>query len=266
MPNRIKMADGDKPSSAALSGEDMLPPAQLPLPLARPPSSARADWVPDASNAEALAWLADPATWPLHRLALFGPPGTGKTHLLRIAVADHGWRLIEGAALTPDLALAPAPGTALDAADQADQQALFHLINQAAATGAPLLLAARLPPARWATTLPDLASRLRATHAVALAEPTDALLAALLTKHLADRQLRLDALVQAWLLARLPRDAASLGAAIAALDDAALAQSAPITRPFARQVLGPRPGEDDTDDDRFGNDFPETSPDADNPG
>jgi chromosomal replication initiation ATPase DnaA len=181
-------------------------------------------------------------------------------------VADHCWRLIDGAALTPDLALAPAPGTALDAAEAADQHALFHLINQAAATGAPLLLAARQPPARWATTLPDLASRLRATHAVALAGPTDALLAALLAKHLADRQLRLDAPVQSWLLARLPRDAASLAAAIATLDEAALAQSAPITRPFARQILGPQLGLDDADDDRFGNDFPETSPDAGNPG
>ncbi|SFK29048.1 HdaA/DnaA family protein [Falsiroseomonas stagni] len=244
----------------------MLPPTQLPLPLARPPSSARADWVPDVSNAEALAWLAAPATWPLHRLALSGPPGTGKSHLLAIAAADHGWRHLQGPALTQAEALAPAPGTVLDQADQAEESTLFHLINQAAATGAPLLLAARLPPARWATTLPDLASRLRATHAVGLAEPSDGLLAALLTKHLADRQLRLDPAVQAWLLARLPRDAASLGAAIAALDDAALAQSVPITRPFARQILGPRPGEDDTDDDRFGNDFPETSPDADNPG
>ncbi|NGM23549.1 chromosomal replication initiator DnaA [Roseomonas stagni] len=244
----------------------MLPPTQLPLPLARPPSSARADWVPDASNAEALAWLADPVPWPLHRLALFGPAGTGKTHLLRIAAADHGWRLMEGAALTPDLALAPAPGTALDAADQADQEALFHLINQAAATGAPLLMAARLPPARWPTTLPDLASRLRATHAVALHEPSDTLLAALLAKHLADRQLRLDAAVQAWLLARLPRDAASLAAAIATLDEAALAHSAPITRPFARQVLGARLGLEDAEDDRFGNDPPETSPEGPVPG
>ncbi|WP_203072904.1 DnaA/Hda family protein [Falsiroseomonas ponticola] len=244
----------------------MLPPTQLPLPLARPPSSARADWVPDASNAEALAWLAAPATWPLHRLALFGPPGTGKTHLLRIAVADHGWRLMEGPALTPDLALAPAPGTALDAADQADQEALFHLINQASATGAPLLMAARLPPARWPTMLPDLASRLRATPAVGLQEPTDTLLAALLTKHLADRQLRLDATVQSWLLARLPRDAASLATAIATLDEAALAQSAPITRPFARQVLGAWLGQEEAEDDRFGNDAAETSPGEGKPG
>ncbi len=244
----------------------MLPPTQLPLPLARPPSSARADWIPDASNAEALAWLAAPGTWPLCRLALFGPAGTGKTHLLRIAAAEQGWRLIDGAALTEDLALAPAAGTALDAADQAGQAALFHLINQAAEARAPLLLAARLPPARWATTLPDLSSRLRATQAVGLAEPSDALLAALLAKHLADRQLRLDAAVQSWLLARLPRDAASLAAAVATLDEAALAHAAPITRPFARQVLGAWLAQDEAEDDRFGNDPAGTSPPEAKPG
>jgi chromosomal replication initiation ATPase DnaA len=201
------------------------------------PSSARADLIPDASNAEALAWLDAPATWPLHRCALHGPAGTGKTHMLRATADAHSWRLLQGPALTTDLALAATPGTALDEADQAPEQALFHLINHHAAAGTPLLLAAGAPPSRWPTNLPDLASRLRATHAVGIAEPSGALLAALLAKHLADRQLQVEPAVQAFLLARLPRDAAAIARAVAALDAASLAGGAAITKPFARQVL-----------------------------
>jgi len=54
-----------------------------------------------------------------------------------------------------------------------------------------MLLTAREPPARWAGLLPDLRSRLAAAPAVAggVAEPDDALLAALLGKLFADRQL-----------------------------------------------------------------------------
>jgi chromosomal replication initiation ATPase DnaA len=215
----------------------MRAPTQLPLPLPAHPSSARDDLISDASNAEALAWLETPETWPLRRLALHGPAGTGKTHMLHATAASRGWRLLVGQGLTLDLALAEAPGTTLDHADAAPEPALFHLINHHAAAGLPLLLAARLPPARWATSLPDLASRLRATHAVAVAEPSGALLAALLAKHIADRQLHIDPAVQAFLLARLPRDSAAIAGAVAALDAASLARGGPITIPFARQAL-----------------------------
>lgn len=209
---------------------------QLPLPLTPRASFAAADFVADASNAAALAWLGAPATWPLGRLALHGPAGVGKTHLLR-AFAP-GFRHIAGAALTEAAALAPATPTALDDAEAAPEAALFHLINRCAEGGAALLLAARTPPARWAVTLPDLRSRLRATTGVAIAEPSDALLSALLAKHLADRQMRLDTATQAYLLARLPRQAGVIAEAVARLDAAALAEAHAVTRPFAARVLG----------------------------
>jgi chromosomal replication initiation ATPase DnaA len=78
---------------------------------------------------------------------------------------------------------------------------------------------------------------LRATFAVGISAPTDALLRALLAKHLADRQLRVGAETQAFLLARLPREASAFADAVARLDAAALSRRAEITRPFARAVL-----------------------------
>jgi len=216
---------------------------QISLPLDTGHSFAAADWVADASNAEALAWLAAPGTWPLARLALHGPEGVGKSHMLR--AFTPGWRQIAGADLTMALAFAPPESTALDDAEAAPEAALFHLVNRCAEAATPLLLAARTPPARWATRLPDLASRLRATTAIGVAPPGDALLAALLAKHLADRQLRVEAPVQAYLLARLPRTAAAIAAAIATLDAAALAEGAAITRPFAARILAARLRGDD---------------------
>ncbi|NKC31809.1 HdaA/DnaA family protein [Falsiroseomonas selenitidurans] len=224
-------------------------PVQLSLPLPPLPSADAADLVPDASNAAALAWLERPGDWPQRRLALHGPEGVGKSHMLHATAKRHGWRLLQGPGLVMEAALAEAAGTALDRADAAPEVALFHLINQAAASGAPLLLAARAPPARWATALPDLASRLRATQAVAIARPEAPLLAALLAKHIADRQLRVEPGVQAFLLARLPREAAAIAAAVAALDAASLAGGGAITRPFARQVLALQVREDPGADD-----------------
>jgi chromosomal replication initiation ATPase DnaA len=229
------------------------PPArQFALPLPVGASMARADFLEDASNAAALAWLERAADWPGGRLALFGPPGVGKTHLGRAFAAGRGWRVLEGPLLRglPDAAAA---GTVLDDADAVPEPtALLHLVNLCAERAEPLLLLAREAPARWPVALPDLASRLRATTAIGIDTPGDALLAALLAKLFADRQLRVAPDIQAWLLARLPREAAALAEAVARLDRAAMQARAPVTRALARGALDGWQG--------FGDDASETNP------
>jgi chromosomal replication initiation ATPase DnaA len=110
-------------------------------------------------------------------------------------------------------------------------------MNGVAEAGFPLLLAARLPPARWRVELPDLGSRLRATLAVAIAPAEDELLRALLARLLSERQLAVPAAVQDWLLLRLPRTAAAIRDAAARLDEAALAAGSRITRGLAAEQL-----------------------------
>jgi chromosomal replication initiation ATPase DnaA len=73
--------------------------------------------------------------------------------------------------------------------------------------------------------------------------PEDALLAALLRKHFADRQLRLDPALAAWLLPRLPREAAAVAEAAARLDRAALARGGGrLTRTLACLAMRGMPG------------------------
>jgi len=213
--------------------------SQLALPLPHTPSFAAEDFVPDASNEEALRWLAAPARWPEHRLVLAGPPGTGKTHLLHVTAARHGWALLHGPDLRglPDR---PLTGIALDEADlPGEEAALFHLMNACAEAHLPLLMAAPTAPSRWRVALPDLRSRLAATAVAHLDEPSDALLDALLAKHLADRQLSLDAGLLAALRLLLPRSAAAMAEAVARLDRASLASGRRLTRAAALAALAP---------------------------
>jgi chromosomal replication initiation ATPase DnaA len=234
---------------------------QLALPLPVAASSDARDVIADASNEAAQSWLAKPESWPLGRLALYGDAGHGKTHLARAAATRFGWRWLDGMALRG--LPAPAPqGSVIDDADcVADDAALLHLINLCAERGETLLLIGREAPARWAVRLPDLASRLRATQAVGIGAPSDAMLSALLSKFFADRQLRVDPDVQAWLLTRLPRDAASLAEAVARLDRAALGMGGRITRPLARLALGAwLEGHGICDDSETGARLPSPSP------
>lgn len=210
---------------------------QLALPLPVAASFDARDVITDSSNEAARIWLAKPEAWPLGRLALFGEAGLGKTHLARAAAARFGWRWLDGMGLRG--LPAPAPqGSVVDDADcVADEAALLHLVNLCAERGETLLLIGREAPARWPIRLPDLASRLRATQAISIGAPSDALLRGLLAKFFADRQLRVEPEVHAWLLARLPRNAASLAEAVARLDHAALGAGGRITRPLARFAL-----------------------------
>lgn len=218
--------------------------AQLPLPFAPARSFAADDFVPGSANAEARAWLGRWPDWPLRRLALWGPEGSGKSHLAAIWGARAGAALFDGkalgeAGLAPMLAaLAGQTGAVVEHADRAgDERALLHLMNALAEAGAGLLLTARTPPARWTVALPDLRSRLAATAAVAIAAPDEALVEAVLAKLLADRQVAVRPELVAALALRLPRDFATVHALAAELDAASLAAGQRVTRGIAAAAL-----------------------------
>ncbi len=211
---------------------------QLLLPFPEQPDYAAADFLQAASNADALAWLRDAASWPGGRLVIWGEEGCGKTHLLSVWAAMSGGSLQAGSALHGLPERPGGGGLAIDDADRpAEEAALLHLLNAAQEAAVPVLMAARLPPARWVLCLPDLASRVRGAAAVRIQPPEDDLLRALLARLLSTRQIAVTEEVQAWLLRRLPRTPAAVREAAAALDREALTDGRAVTRGIANRVL-----------------------------
>jgi chromosomal replication initiation ATPase DnaA len=206
---------------------------QLALPLAPEPDYGAA-FIEAPGNADALRWLAPGVHWPLGRLAVWGPEGCGKTHLLHLWAARNGAQLLRGAGLRFLPRGAP---LAIDDADAAPEHDLLHTLNAAAEAGERVLLAARSPPARWAVALPDLASRLRATAAVEIRTADDALLRDLLRRLFAERHLAVSEELQDWLRLRLPRTQAAMREAAARIDRASLAARRPVSRPLVQEVL-----------------------------
>ena len=74
-------------------------------------------------------------------------------------------------------------------------------------------------------------------HSIAIGAPDDALLAAVLVKLFADRQLRIAEEVVTYLLGRMERSFAACARLVERLDHAALAGQRAITVPLARRVL-----------------------------
>ncbi|MGE5476199.1 MAG: HdaA/DnaA family protein [Bacteroidales bacterium] len=217
---------------------------QLALDLGHRPALGRDDFLVAPCNAEAVAWLERWPDWPAHALAVFGPAGSGKSHLLAAFASHHGLGQVVSTmagALTVDAVpklVVHASVVMVDDLDHlADETALFHLWNLTKETGRWLVLAGRAAPARQEVCLPDLRSRLSATPAVGIGAPDDALLAAILVKQFADRQLRVGEDVVAYVLGRMERSFAAARQVVEALDTASLARRRAITVPLARAVL-----------------------------
>ncbi len=191
--------------------------SQLPLPLSYRIAMGESEFFVSEANADAVAWLDRWPDWPQPQVLLVGPEGSGKSHLARLFAARVGARIV-------------------DPAEHADAEALFHAWN-AATIDAPLLMIARRAPREWPHRLPDLASRLAATPLLAIADPDDALLGAVLAKQFADRGLRVPPEVAAYVLTRIERSFAAVSLTVAALDAAALAEGRAVTVPLARDVL-----------------------------
>lgn len=215
-----------------------------PLPLDHPrnPGLSRDDFMVAPCNAVALAMLDGWRTWPLRKLVLTGPAGSGKTHLAHIWAADVDARMIAAQDLdTADIpALGSGPLVVEDADDIATpegENALFHLHNIMQAEGHPLLLTGARAIAGWPLTLPDLRSRLQQAQSAVVEAPDDALLSMLLVKLFSERQLHVAPQVIDYLTRRMDRSFDGARTIVAALDEASLAERRAITVRLAAAVL-----------------------------
>lgn len=218
---------------------------QLTFDLPAKPALGRDDFFVSPANAVAVDTVEDWAKWPQRKLALIGPKGSGKTHLVHVWAAAAEGKVIAADTLPlQDIAALASAGARVAvedvdriAGDRAAEQALFHLHNLVLAEGGVMLMTGSTPPHQWPLSLPDLASRMQATGVVQLALPDDTLLRALLMKLFADRQLAVTPQVMEYLFTRMERSFDGVQNLVTALDQAALTQRRPITRKMAAAVL-----------------------------
>ena len=219
---------------------------QLVLELGHRPAVGRADFLVAPCNALAVDWIDRWPVWPGVGLALWGDAACGKTHLAEV------WRGRTGAtryrttdlnqtAMTAVLAESACAVVDLeaDALPAVAERPLLHLHNRLRDAGHQLLMISREAPARWGIALPDLRSRVKALPAVRIEAPDEALIAAVLVKLFADRQLTVAPGVIEYALGRMERSFAAAQRLAELVDRAALAAQRAVTVPLVRSVLDP---------------------------
>lgn len=202
---------------------------------------------PNREAAAALRALPAPGSPPL--LFLFGPAGSGKTHLLQALTREAAGQ--HACAYVPLRLLASEGPSVLEGLDRADLvclddlEAVLHdpawllpllrFLDRLQAQGARGALSAAASPDRLALVLPDLATRLSAAAVYGLKPFSDADRSELLRERARARGLELPQDSARYLLSRLPRDTGSLMRALDALDKAALSAKRRLTLPFVQR-------------------------------
>ncbi len=220
---------------------------QIPLAIGPEPLPTFESFLPGA-NAAAHAQL-QALQLPAAPVYLWGPAGSGKTHLLR-ALAQRqqqqgqrvGWFDARDAVpwtLAADWSLVVIDRC--EALDAAAQQAAFALFVEATGQGVQIAAAGRLPP----VDLPlrdDLRTRLGWGHVFALQPLAEAETRAALRREADRRGIFLSDEVMDHLLTRFERDMGSLIGLLDRLDQFSLARSRAVTVPLLRSMLAEEGG------------------------
>lgn len=185
-------------------------------------------------------------------LYLWGPGGTGKTHLVTAAAraADNNGLsaayipLSRTAELSPEMLadIEHMDLVCLDdihaiADDPAWEEAMFHLFNRTREQATNLIITANCGPAALQLGLPDLISRLASGVSYRLTPLDDTANMGLLMERAKKRGMHLPPDTANYILKNHARDTASLLAFLDQLDHASLAAQRKLTIPFVRALI-----------------------------
>jgi len=213
------------------------------LPLEIRPALSRDDFIVSPSNAAAVRFVDSWPNWPERCGALFGPKGSGKSHLVEVWRAASAALRVQAKDVTPDWIMSVADDAAIaiedvdgreGAANQDRDIALLSLFERSKGS---LLFTGVAPPERWPAATGDIRSRFDALLAVSMEPPDDALLADLAAKLFADRQLRVPGAVISRMLSALERTPAAVSAFVAAADRKALAERRKVSERLVMELL-----------------------------
>ena len=198
------------------------------------------DYYVSESNKEAYELINSWPKWIKKTVNIFGPAGSGKTHLSSILKTKTSTIEVEGKSLDDEVFFKFKTKEALiiDNLDEnVSENLLFSLWNVAIQDNKYLLVNSINPIIKYEFKLPDLRSRVSSSLMIGLNLPNDELISVILAKNFSDRQINIEKKHIDFIIKRIDRSYEKISRFISTLDKYSLKKGSPFTLKLIKEVL-----------------------------
>tara|TARA_B100001123_G_scaffold434007_1_gene559782 strand:- start:659 stop:1318 length:660 start_codon:yes stop_codon:yes gene_type:complete len=198
------------------------------------------DYFVSSSNQEAYDFV---NSWPkwLKRIAnIFGPTGSGKTHIASILKNKTSTLEVQSHELSDKIFFEYKTKEALlieNLDEKISENLLFSLWNLALQDNKYLLTTSIKPISAYKFKLPDLKSRVDSCISIGLKLPNDDLISVILAKNFSDKQINVEKKQIDYIIKRIDRSYEKISKFISILDKYSLKKGNPITLKLIKEVL-----------------------------
>ena len=198
------------------------------------------DYYVSPSNKEAYDLINSWPKWIKRIVNIFGPPGSGKTHLSSILKTKTSTLQVEASSIDDEIFFKFKTKEALiiDNLDEnISENLLFSLWNSAIQDNKYLLVNSIKPIIKYKFKLPDLKSRVSSSLMVGINLPNDDLISVILAKNLSDKQIKIEKKHIDFIIKRIDRSYENISRFISTLDKYSLKKGSPFTLKLIKEVL-----------------------------
>ena len=198
------------------------------------------DFYVSTSNQDAYNFI---NSWPkwIKRIAnIFGPPGSGKTHLTSILQSKTSVLTIKSKTLNDKIFFKFKTKEVLiieNLDEKVSENLLFSIWNMALQDNKYLLITSDKPINTYKFKLPDLRSRLRSSMIIGVKLPSDDLIGVILTKNFSDKQIKIEKKHVDYIIKRIDRSYEKISQFISILDKYSLKKGNPFSLKLIKEVL-----------------------------
>jgi len=198
------------------------------------------DFYVSPSNQEAYDFINSWPRWIKRTVNIFGPSGSGKSHLVSILKSKTSCLQIETKNLSDEIFIKSKTKEALiieNLDEKVSEKLLFSLWNITLQDNKYLLITSKKPINSFKFKLRDLMSRVISSLIIGINLPSDDLISVILAKNFSDKQIKVEKKHIDYIIKRIDRSYEKISQFILTLDKYSLKKGSPIDLKLIKEVL-----------------------------
>ena len=198
------------------------------------------DFYVSPSNEEAYDLIESWPKWIKRIVNIFGPPGSGKSHLASILKSKTKCMEILPKELNENIIFQFKTKEVLiieDFNEKISEELLFSIWNMALQDNKFFLINSKKPIGFYKFKLPDLLSRVKSSLMIGIKLPSDDLISAIIAKNFSDKQIIVDAKHIDYIIKRIDRSYEKISRFILTLDNYSLKKGSSFSLKLIKEVL-----------------------------